>query len=535
MAPYTRGVRSRRPRLHRIARAAGAVALAWASTGAPARSAEAPDAGGPFELSTLDVPGRPLDAWSIPDASGGDRLIAASVEGSPPDERRHLSVFAPGPAGGVKRELSLALPPTSRASTSPISDRTALPSWRSSPETASRSGRSAKAARRNEISRRRSRSRRRRAASCARRSSAASRMAPALRPSCPRSGASSSFLSTAAPPTPSPFPSTPSTSPGTRPPACVPACSSPSSRGPRLATGNDDGDGRPDLFALSRYDVAVYRSGPEGLPAQPSRRVTLRPFTDDEELRYLASSVSLFARDLDGDGLADLVQHRTFGTLLRSHATTNVWRNRGGGADPTAPPDAQIEGSGGFGSIFLEDLDGDGRLEAVQLLVPFGAVQLVRAVLTDTVQARLRVFRFAGPALAAEPSFADDVTIAVETREGRVAGVLPTVLGDFDGDGLKDLAFGESLVRLVLRLGVRGTRGPGFGPVAARQAMPAADRAVVGDFDGDGLDDLAAIDTRSERGVALLRNRGALGRPGELRTERPAREPELRPAEEPAP
>ena len=297
---------------------------------------------------------------------------------------------------------------------------------------------------------------------------------------------------------------------------------------PEVGRGDDDGDGRQDLLAFSRYDLSVFRSGAAGLPARPSRHVSLRPFTADEELRYLATSASLFARDLDGDGLVDLVLHRTFGTLLRSDATTSFWRNPGSGADPGAPPDARIEGSGGFGSVFLEDLDGDGRSEALQLFVPFGVVQLVRALLTETVQAELRAYVLEGPGIAAaRPSYETTLTVAISSGEGRVAGVLPTAAGDWNGDGLRDLLHGESLRRIAIRLGVRGEQGPGFGAPAASQEVPSADRALVADLDGDGLDDLALYDTLAEGGgVHVLRNRGLL--PG------PARRPELR-APEPEP
>lgn len=524
-------MRSRRPRSHPIARAAGAAACALAlgaGLGAPARAEGEGEASAPFERSLLEFPGRPLEAWSIAAGGRGERLAVVSVEGSPPDERRHLAIFAPGADGGVVREASLELP---RAAVSfDLADlepggAPELALLHADRLTVQTLGDGAPAAR-------------------------------ALSPALPLPPPTRGFLR-------QPFLARWDGS--ARPSALLPALGGllllPLDGGaprplafplyafyfggdesagvrsgvvqsfvtwPELASGDDDGDGRADLFALSRYDVGVYRGGPEGLPPAPSRRVTLRPFTDDEELRFLASSVSVFARDLDGDGLTDLVQHKTYGTLLRSHADTSVWRNAGNGADPAAPPDARIEGSGGFGSIFLEDLDGDGRLEAVQLLVPFGAVQLVRVVLTDTVQARVRVFRFAEPGFAAEPCFEDDVTLAVETREGRVAGVLPTVVGDFDGDGLRDLVVGRSLTRLALRLGVAGARGPGFGPTAAELPIPTADRAVVGDFDGDGLDDLAAWDTRHGDGVVLLRNRGRLARPAELRVEPPRPAPELR-------
>jgi hypothetical protein len=301
---------------------------------------------------------------------------------------------------------------------------------------------------------------------------------------------------------------------------------------PELGRGDDDGDGRADLVAVSRYDVTVFRGAAEGLAAQPSRHVSMRPFSADEELRYLATSASLFARDLDGDGLVDLVLHRTFGTLLRSDATTRFWRNHGSGADPGGAPDARIEGSGGFGSVFLEDLDRDGRSEALQLLVPFGVVQLVRALLTETVQAELRAFVLRGPGIAgAAESFETTLTLSIASQEGRVAGVLPTAAGDFNGDGLRDLLHGESLRRLAVRLGFRGERGPAFGSPAARFEVPSADRALVADWSGDGLDDLVLYDTRAEGGgVHLLRNLGTLRgtpRAPELRA------PEAEPPREP--
>lgn len=284
---------------------------------------------------------------------------------------------------------------------------------------------------------------------------------------------------------------------------------------PEVARGDDDGDGRADLLAFSRYDFAVFRTSAAGLPAVASRHATLRPFTAEEELRPAATSASLFARDLDGDGLVDLVLHRTFGTLLRSDATTSFWRNGGHGADPTAPPDARIAGTGGFGSVFLEDLDGDGRSEVFQLFVPFSVVQLVRTLLTGTVQARVSLYRLEGPAIAgATETFEDTLTVALDADRGRVAGILPNLRGDWNGDGRRDLLHGESLQRISIRFGERGEKGPRFGGAAAQQQVAPADRAVVADLDGDGLDDLALFDTlRDGGGVQVLRNRGALAGP----------------------
>jgi hypothetical protein len=502
-------VAARDPRLRslRAGLLAGALAAPFA-----AHAAE------PFTAQTLSAPGRPLEAFAA--AASGERaprLVVVSAVGSAPDERREVSVYAAGPGGALARVgshavpaevvafdvgdalpgggLEIALLSAERlelrdvATGELVETRTLEPPLPLPPRTRGLGRQTLLGPWSGD--------------------GAVSALVPALSgfAHVPLGGGPIQYLR---------FPLVTDYLAGDTDAGVRPGMLEARLAWPEVGRGDDDGDGRPDLVALSRYDVSVYRSGAAGLPARPSRHVTMRPFSADEELRYLATSASLFARDLDGDGLVDLVLHRTFGTLLRSDATTRFWRNAGAGADPGAPPDARIESSGGFGSVFLEDLDGDRRVEAVQLFVPFGVVQLVRALLTETVQAELRAFVLGGPGIAGTaPSFETTLTVPLDSEEGRVAGVLPTAAGDWNGDGLRDLLHGESLQRLVLRLGERGERGPRFGGAAARFEVPSADRALVADFDGDGLDDLVLYDSKAEgQGVHVLRNRGLLPRRG---------------------
>ncbi|HBZ72708.1 MAG TPA: hypothetical protein DEP35_24425, partial [Deltaproteobacteria bacterium] len=281
---------------------------------------------------------------------------------------------------------------------------------------------------------------------------------------------------------------------------------------PGLARADDDGDGRLDLFAFSRFSVWIFRLGPAGLPPTPTRRLALRVFTPGEELRHKATSLRIIVRDLDGDGRADLVVHRTSGTLLRSHSVTAVYRNPGEGVRLEEPPWLLLDESGALSSADTIDLDGDGRAELLSSKLAFGIVQVARALAVRRVEVELRVFPLGGPvAVSPQPSWTGSVSLPLDFSEGRVSALLPTAEGDWNGDGRKDLLYGVAPDEIAIHLGVAAESGPGFGPRVATQHAPAQGSTCVADLDGDGLDDLVVYDPRDEKGaVQVLWNRGAL-------------------------
>lgn len=290
---------------------------------------------------------------------------------------------------------------------------------------------------------------------------------------------------------------------------------------PALTLADDDGDGRADLFALGRYGVNVFRSDGSGPPAEPTRSMPLRPFRADEELRYETTRARLFARDLDGDGLADLVVHRSSGRLFGSHATTEIHHNPGNGASIARTANASLSVDAGVADLELVDLDGDGRVEVFHSMMRMGLVQVLRFLTTRRAEVELRVFSLRPPGIqGAEEVWHGEVALAFNLEEGRIAGLLPNADGDWNGDGIRDLLYGTGRDSLALHLGRGGEREPGFDERVASQKIPSASWLAVVDADADGLQDLVIYDDwLTEDGAHLLRNRGIL----------PGTSPSLRP------
>ena len=132
---------------------------------------------------------------------------------------------------------------------------------------------------------------------------------------------------------------------------------------PQVTRGHDDGDGRADVFAVHRFGLAVFRGSPNGLPSVPTRELEFEPFSAEEERRHRSTWQRGFVGDIDGDDRADLILHRTVGTMAASRAHTVVRLNPGDGLDASAAPVArpvrsipgveprQAQGAAGFLSV----------------------------------------------------------------------------------------------------------------------------------------------------------------------------------------
>lgn len=277
---------------------------------------------------------------------------------------------------------------------------------------------------------------------------------------------------------------------------------------PRLVVGDVDGDGRGDLVSAGRYELRVFvQDAQGGFPERASRSVALGRVSAEDHMRN-AGSVRVDGADFDGDGRLDLLIASSSGTVFSSSTRTTLHLNRGGDWKLDAP-DQEFRRKGGLSATMLFDLDGDGRVELIDVHVPTGVLEVVEVLVTRAIDAQLSLYRRGEGALfGSEPWHRRKLGVGWSLNTFRTLGFVPTLLADLNGDGLHDLLGSGDGDRLEIHL---GDREQGLGARRSLQALDTGGRIRFGDLEGDGLADFVLYDPRRpDAPVRVLRNRGLL-------------------------
>lgn len=228
-------------------------------------------------------------------------------------------------------------------------------------------------------------------------------------------------------------------------------------RVPRFAIEDQNGDGRPDLSFRDREIAQFFWSDAKGeIPAEPTFVIDLeklksqlpkakRGLIDPKNLlAVLDGKVSHVSRDLDGDGVFDLLMQKGKNVLVYRGTKDGVDLKKAVAALPT---------SGNLLAVAAYDENGDSKLDLFMLHV--GDVSLAQLLLWLVAGGELRLDLFVyaqedGLKFARKPtshrtlvldlpaakSTVDDIEVEIKKLRERLVRV--PVLGDFDGDGERD-------------------------------------------------------------------------------------------------
>ena len=285
-----------------------------------------------------------------------------------------------------------------------------------------------------------------------------------------------------------------------------------------IATADLNGDGTPDL-AIAGYDWFI---------ATLSVRLNNGDGTFGVGVDYsLGKTVtSIVARDLNGDGAADLVVVKNNNNgIIDADDDVAVLLNQGNGTFG-----AQVDYAAGVGpeSVAVADVDGDGKLDlvvaseadsSVNVLLnqgngTFGAAIAYPAGLYPWSVVALDLNGDGHPDLAVANQGSDDVSVLQNQGNGTFGAAVTYAVGsipwsivaaDLDGDGHPDLAVvnqGSASVSVLQNQG-NGLFAPGVSYAVGAGSMS----VVAADLDSDGRMDLAVASENSSS-VSVLLNLG---------------------------
>ncbi|MCC6859562.1 MAG: VCBS repeat-containing protein [Bryobacterales bacterium] len=234
-----------------------------------------------------------------------------------------------------------------------------------------------------------------------------------------------------------------------------------------VVAGDFNRDGKPDL-AVASHEGSYPGSRFSVLLGDGSGN-----FTRYRDYVGGCALVSLAVGDFNGDGRQDLALQDGGNDEMRPSARVALGDGAGGffaGGCLSAAGNVSIHGS-----VAVGDFNGDGN-------------QDMAAVRADSGDVKILLGHGRGDAaLGIEPDFTE---VPGPTLAGTSSGFV--VVADFNADGKQDLAVGDTRDGITLALG----NGMGeFTAAPGERFLPFAEiRSLsVGDFDGDGTPDLAAV------------------------------------------
>lgn len=299
--------------------------------------------------------------------------------------------------------------------------------------------------------------------------------------------------------------------------------------GDSVSGGDVDGDGFSDVFVgMPGDDTASTDSGMVYMyPGSSSGTSTTSSWNYNGAVNELCGTSVDASRDIDGDGYNDLIVGcGTAATAGYYSGSMRIWH--GSAAGLSGSPDLTIDGNStydllGYHALWAGDLNGDGNLDAANgggssgatVSIIDGDGSTLSATVTETIEpddGDSFGYAIGAPGDVDGDGYDD---LLVGTEDGTYSLVLGGSTGmvydwdcdwswhgysneyaggwfdhgDWDGDGVNDMAIG------LYSYGARVTYGLSGGPTAYDFLYASGDRmGAMGDFDGDGLADIVTGD-----------------------------------------
>jgi hypothetical protein len=231
------------------------------------------------------------------------------------------------------------------------------------------------------------------------------------------------------------------------------------------------GDSGPYDLAFLGENFIDFAMGPDW---QTTRRITI-PDSGNERARK-----SPQVKDVNGNGLPDVIVTEGEGNL-NIRMQTMVWYAEAPGVYPEKPSRV-FEARGAYAEALFADVDGNGRLDVAYVQIPVNVNFFINYFLRQRVSIQVEVYMQDETGFQSSPDMRSRINITAPDDEE-----LAYTLGDFNGDGRLDIAFGQDDV-LEVYIG-ETDRFISRRPWVAVDIPPFGSAKAV-DLTGNGRDDI---------------------------------------------
>ena len=248
-----------------------------------------------------------------------------------------------------------------------------------------------------------------------------------------------------------------------------------------------DQDGRSDLVFWNSDHFDVYRQDANGMFSTVAETFTVDiPFDTDGiySIAFGFSGESAFSlvfgfrerttltvlhsfSDVNGDGVADMVILSLEGRSLLNQRS--LYKVHFGTSTPDgilfAPEvDTVIQPRGraggllhsGYSSVWLQDFDGDGKIDIMFRDVNIGVVGMMRALLGNSVMMDVEFYRIGNGIYPDKPTTTHRIRPDINPFDKQNIFFSPALMGDMNGDKRLDLLVGKSREEMQIFIGVPG-------------------------------------------------------------------------------
>lgn len=275
---------------------------------------------------------------------------------------------------------------------------------------------------------------------------------------------------------------------------------------PKGVEGSLMGAKERDIFYPWMDEVFMLRAGSSTLDS-----IYFKQLTDAERDDEQGYAVTL-PEDLDGDGHTDFLVNKFQGPPTALQAQTTVFMTKPNGEIPTSGVRLKPQGNRAAGAIAV-DFNKDGKKDLAVASSQFNAWAIVRALLQKQVSVSFAFYLYHSDGYHLDqPDFDRDISFGFDLSNAEISGLLPTLDGDFNGDGFPDALYARDRKELTILLQKSNEKNR-FSPVPSAILEITVPRSLrVGDLNGDKRSDIVLFDTRSAGNtkVTVLANRGTL-------------------------